>query len=78
MKLTLGQHFKFASSAIGWVVGPAVALVGLLNPDLPYNGAVLVLGVLIWWLAAGISYSTNKEIEAAKKESEVSDDSIDQ
>jgi hypothetical protein len=71
----LGERFKYFSSTVGWIVGPVIALIGLVNQDLPYNGMVMLLGVLIWWLAAGISYSLHKEAEAAKPAEEHEDSS---
>jgi hypothetical protein len=65
--VTFGEHFKFASSSIGWIIGPALALFGLLNPNLHYSGLVILMGVIIWGLGGGISYTLNKEIATRKK-----------
>ena len=52
---------KATTILIGWVVGPAVFLLGLVANDAPGSSIVLLDGFLIWWLATGINYSLRKE-----------------
>ncbi len=63
LKYSLLDHFKYASSALGWLAGLALFAIGLANLDLPYAGVLLVLGVVVWWLGHGIRFTLTKERE---------------